>query len=239
MQNARRFHTSTSSLKVKVVTFAGTVGAGKSTQMRLLALMLKHKRLRVKITFIKTGHMLAYLLILLLKRVLRGKNDVSPIRALIEYRPVVFMKLFRLWLILDMLSISARFMLAVYFPSKMGHVILVEEYIPASIADYVYLAKTVNFPVRSTFFIVNYMLRLHNLCRPVLTIFLDACDSCLADRWRQRGSLREKLDYLVMQRTLLLNISKNLSDHFIYINTSNKTIKEVHELIANYLKDLT
>ncbi|MEM3437194.1 MAG: hypothetical protein QXP55_01480 [Nitrososphaerales archaeon] len=221
----------------KVVVFVGTVGAGKSTQMKLLASMLESRRLKIRITYIKTGHVFAYLLEILLARVLCSKRkDVYPIRALIENRAFIFKKLFRLWLILDMLSISIRFILTVFLPSKIGRVILVEEYIPATIADYIYLAKAVGFPVKYVLFAVNYVLKLLHLCNPILTIFLDASNSCLVDRWHQRGSLNETSDYLKMQRTLLLNVSKNLSNYFLYINTSNKTIKEVHKLIVNYLK---
>lgn len=220
-----------------VIVFAGTVGAGKSTQMRFLVSMLKSRGLKVRITFIKTGHIFAHLLeTLLAKMLVSRRKDVCSIRALIEYKSFIFRKLFRLWLILDMLSISIRFFFSVYLPSKMGQIILIEEYIPATIADYIYLAKTMNLPVKNIIFAINYMLRLLHMRNPTLTIFLDARDSFLVERWRRRKSLNEKADYLKMQRTLLLNLSKNLSRNFIHIDTTNKTIKEAHRLIVNHLK---
>lgn len=219
--------------------FVGTVGAGKSTQMKLLAFTLKSKGLKTKVTFIKTGHIFAYLLEVFLTRILcLNRKDAHPIRALIEDRPLIFKKLFQFWLILDMLSILVRFIFAVYLPLKIGKVVLVEEYLPATIADYIYLAKAVNLPVKNILFAVNYALKLLCLCSPTLTIFLDASISCLADRWHKRGSLNEKPDYLKMQRTLLLKISKNLSSYFLYINTGDKTMKETHELIVSHIKKL-
>ncbi|MEM3826624.1 MAG: hypothetical protein QXZ08_03580 [Nitrososphaeria archaeon] len=220
----------------KVIIFVGTVGAGKSTQMKLLSSALKSNGLKVKVTFIKTGHILAYLLESLLARMLVAKRrDVYPIRALIEDKSFIFKKLFRFWLILDMLSVSIRFLFSVFLPLKMGRVVLVEEYIPASIADYVYLSRDINFPIKNILFVVNYMLRLLHVCNPVSTIFLDADDFCLVDRWRRRKSPIEVSDYLKMQRTLLFNLSKNLSDNFLYVDTTNKTIEEVHKLIVIHL----
>lgn len=219
----------------KVIVFVGTVGAGKSTQMKLLDFALKSNGLKVKSTFIKTGHILAFILEDFLARILVARRSVYPIRVLIEDKPLIFKKLFKFWLILDMISVSIRFLSSVYLPLKMGQTILVEEYIPASIADYVYLSRAINFPIKNALFIINYMLRLLRLCKPTLTIFLDACDSCLISRWRRRKSLSEVPDYLKMQRTLLLNFSRNLSDNFLYIDTTNKTIEEVHKLIVDYL----
>jgi hypothetical protein len=221
-----------------IIAFVGTVGAGKSTQMNTLASKLKARGLRVKVTSLKTGHLFAYILeVVLAKMLVRWRKDVYSIRALIEDKPHLFKRLFKLWLTLDVLSISIRFILTVYIPLKMRLIVIVEEYLFATIADYIYLAKVLGLPFKTVSPAVRFMLRLLQLSSPIQTIFLDAPNVVLEKRWGQRSSLNEKTEYLQMQRTLLLSASK-LSSSFLYVETGNKTIGETHRLIINHLKDI-
>jgi hypothetical protein len=85
-------------------------------------------------------------------------------------------------------------------------------------------------------FAINYLIRLMKLCRPIRIVFLDAKDEELKRRWKLRGSLEEREDYLQMQRTLLLRLSRTLSSNeLIYVNTSSRTLTETQELITNRL----
>lgn len=222
----------------RIIVFVGPVGSGKSTQIKLSASALKVNGLRVKTTFIKTGHIFAYLLeTVLAKMLVGGRKDAYPIRALIEDKPHMFKRLFKLWLTLDVLSISIRFILTVYLPLKMRRIVIVEEYFSATIADYIYLARVLDLPFKTVSHAVRFMQRLLQLSGPIQTIFLDAPSVVLEKRWSQRSSLNEKTDYLQMQRTLLLSASK-LSSSFLYVETGNKTIGETHRLIINHLKDI-
>ncbi|MEM3464921.1 MAG: hypothetical protein QW566_00470 [Candidatus Jordarchaeales archaeon] len=219
--------------KPMIITFAGTVGSGKSTQMKLLASNLDAKEFRVETTFLKSGHLLAYLLEVFLAKLCTGeRGKISPIRALIEKRAALLRRLFKLWLILDMLSVLTRFLLRVYLPAKAGHIVLVEEYLPATIADYFYISKALGSSAKEISCTLNFMCRLLHLGGPILTVFLDAPDSILEDRWNKRGSPREYFDYLQMQHTLLFSLYKRFSHCFLYVNTSNGTIDEIHEEIA-------
>jgi len=132
--------------------------------------------------------------------------------------------------------VSLQFLLTIYLPSVVGYTVLVEEYIPATIADYIYLAKKVGLPFRSLFSALNLMLKLMHLGAPTQVIFLDADADRLKFRWNCRGSLDEKSDYILMQRSTLLSLSKKLSsDEALYVDTSTQTIEETHQLIVNYL----
>jgi predicted phosphatase len=114
-------------------------------------------------------------------------------------------------------------------------VVLVEEYLPATISDYIYLSRAVGFPPITSSFVVSFLLKLMYVS-PVQIVFLDAQEVELESRWRSRGSLDERLDYLQMQRTTLLSLSKKLSPcKVLYIDTTHRTIREVHELIVNHL----
>jgi hypothetical protein len=220
-----------------VIVFVGTVGSGKSTQVKLLASELRKRGLNVKTTFIETNHIFAYLLLLLLARILaRGKRNVSSIGALIEEKPLIFKKLFKLWLKIDLFSITLKFMLRVFLPVKVGSIVLVEGYIPATISDYVYISKRMALPLKTSYSTMNFMLRLLHVGGPTQVIFLDARANTLKSRWKLRGSLDERPDYVNMQRTTLKSLSEKLSSHgLLQINTGKLTIDETHKLIVNYL----
>jgi len=220
-------------LQTKVIVFIGTVGSGKSTHMKLLYSKLKQKGLNTKVSFLKTGHLFAFVLESFLAKMLAGnRKDVFPIRALVEEKPYIFKKIFRLWLDLDLISIVIKFLAEIYLPLKLGYIVLVEEYIPATISDYIYLSKIIDFPLKMNSFAIKFLLTLMNLCNPTQIVFLDARDDILVFRWKMRGSFNERADYILMQRTLLLQLSKKLSCKFLYINTGTKTIEKTHELIT-------
>jgi energy-coupling factor transporter ATP-binding protein EcfA2 len=221
----------------RLIVFVGPVGSGKSTHVKILCSKLKRKGLKTKMSFLKTGHLFAFVLEISLAKIVANKRkDIFPIRALIEERPTLFRRIFRLWLGLDLISITLKFFASIYLPLKLGYIVLVEEYIPATISDYIYLSKIVNFPLRVNSFVINYLLKLMNLCGPTQIIFLDAKDNELRRRWKLRGSFDEREDYLQMQRTLLLRISRELSPNgFIYINTGAKTLTETQKLIMSQL----
>jgi hypothetical protein len=201
--------------------------------MKLLYSKLKQKGLNTKVSFLKTGHLFAFVLESFLAKMLAGnRKDVFPIRALVEEKPYIFKKIFRLWLDLDLISIVIKFLAEIYLPLKLGYIVLVEEYIPATISDYIYLSKIIDFPLKMNSFAIKFLLTLMNLCNPTQIVFLDARDDILVFRWKMRGSFNERADYILMQRTLLLQLSKKLSCKFLYINTGTKTIEKTHELIT-------
>ena len=221
----------------RVIAFLGTVGAGKSTHLELLYLKFNKNMFRVKkAPALKTNHFFARTLTLFLVKLLTKKRkDVYPIKALIDEKPVVFRKLFKLWLFLDIFSIFIQFLVTIYFPLKRGYIVLVEEYIPAAIADYTYMGRALNVPFETFSFAVNFLIKLMQLAQAQV-IFLNADTRTLNIRWKHRGSLDEKSDYLHMQRTTLLSLSKKLTFHeLIYIDTTNQNIKETHELIISRL----
>jgi thymidylate kinase len=220
----------------QVIAFLGPVGAGKSTQIRLLASKLSNQGLRVKVTSLGTNELFARVLVHILTRFLLIKrNDVFPIRGLIEDKPKIFKKLFKFWLFLDLVSVHIAYLYRVYIPTVMGYTVIVEEYLPASIADYMYLSKALDIRSKFVYFVLVPILRLFYLCSPMM-FFLDTNVDELKLRWKRRGSLMEKTDYIHMQRTSLLSLSKKLSPHeVLYVNTTNQTITKTHDEIVSHL----
>jgi thymidylate kinase len=220
-----------------VIVFTGTVGSGKSTHMKILYSKLKQGGFKVRISSLKRGHLLAFLLEGLLVKMFAGKRkDVYPIRALLEERPTLLKRIFRLLLSLDLISIISKFLASIYLPSRLGYIVLVEEYIPATISDYIYLGRVINSPLKANSFFINYLLRLTKLCGPIQIIFLDASNDELKRRWGLRGSHDERKDYLQMQRTLLLRVAEELSSYrLVYINTEANTLAEIQKLIMTQI----
>jgi len=221
----------------RVIAFVGPVGAGKSTHVRLLASRFRKNGLKVKTTSLKTNHFFASALTLILAQMLvRKRKDVSRIRALFKDKPMVFRRLFRLWLSLDVISVSLQFLLTIYLPLTVGYTVLVEEYIPATIADYIYIGKAIGLPFSTRSFTSRFMLKLMHLGGPTQVIYLDADADTLKFRWNRRGSSNEKSDYLYMQHSTLLSLSKNLSSYeMLYVNSTFQTIEKTQRIITNHL----
>ncbi|MEM0471725.1 MAG: hypothetical protein QXI22_07125 [Sulfolobales archaeon] len=221
---------------MRIIVFSGSVGSGKSTHMRLLASELRRRGVKVRVTFLKSGHVFAYILTILLAKMLTRRRDLYPIGALVAEKPHIFRRIFRLWLALDIISVSLKFLFNIYIPLKLGYTILVEEYIPATISDYLYLSRTIGLSLRPRSFTVIFLLRLMQLGGFTQIIFLDAENSELKHRWKRRGSPDERGDYINIQRTLLLQVSKELSSNgLLYVNTSKQTPEKVHQLIKEQL----
>jgi len=77
-----------------IIAFLGTVGSGKSTQMKLLASELKRRKIKVRASFLKTGHIFAYTRSHMSGDLSRRRKDEypNPIRVLIEEKLHVFEK---------------------------------------------------------------------------------------------------------------------------------------------------
>jgi hypothetical protein len=203
--------------------------------MNLLAETLKKRGSAVRTTFLKTGHIFAYLLVqFLVKLLVRNRNRAYPIRLLIDEKPQLFMRLFKLWLALDVLSISVRFFFSVLIPARRGRVVIVEEYFNASIADYIYLAHILHLPSNTVAEAVNFVTKVLQTNYPKCTVFLDAADDVLEQRWGERKSFQETPQYLQMQRTLLLSAGK-LSGSFLHIDTGGRTVSETQQIITNHV----
>lgn len=220
-----------------VIAFVGTVGSGKSIQMGLLARELKARGRNVRTTFLKSNHLLAYMLVVALTRSLFGsKTQLSAIATLINRRPILFRKLFKLWLALDVFSLSIKFLASIYLPVKLGWMVLVEEYVPATVVDYLYLSDAVGLPGQASAFASRILLGFLRLAGPTQVVFLDADDNVLRRRWKTRGSLEEKPQYIQMQRTALLKFSKRLStNELVYIDTTDQMRTDTHRRITKIL----
>jgi len=63
----------------RVIAFTGTVGSSKSTHMKLLCSKLKRKGLKTRVSFLKTGHLFAFILEISLARIVASKRLASKL----------------------------------------------------------------------------------------------------------------------------------------------------------------
>ena len=190
----------------RLIAFLGPVGVGKSTQMKLLAKYLRSSGFRVKVTFLKVGHLWAYPLYKL---------------ALMGWPIFRSKHLFKLWMILDIFSIFLRFLITIWLPLKAGYVMLVEEYLPAIAADYLYIAKINGYSPKDVKTIITLAYKLP-MYVPFTSVFLDAEDSMLKIRWKLRGTPDERFGFIFIRRKLLLLLAKFLSRYFFSILLVNQ-----------------
>lgn len=218
-----------------IIVFVGTVGAGKSTQVKKLLMTLKKGGTNASSTVLKRGHLFAYLFEIFLAKSIKAKAQDTPypIEVIIRNRPDLLKKFFKLFLAIDTISIFYRFILTVYLPKKMGYVVIVEEYLQATIADYEWLSKLTG--ANKSVLFTRLLTSLAVLGGPTYTVYLDAPNATLRARWVNRQSPIQRIEYIEMQRTLLFSISKRLFPSLTYINTEKTSINKTASIILKTL----
>ncbi len=224
-------------MQSRIIVIAGTTGAGKSTQAGLLARGLETRGFKTKLTSLAGGHLLAYVMTVVLARQRASK---CTIRMLADEKKQVVRRLFKLWLSLDVVSVYAKFLFNIHLPRMFGYQVIIEHYLPTTIAEYFYLAKQVGIPIQAVSPWIELVQRLIHLGGPPTVVFLDSDSSELKDRWRRRGSVDEKPEYLSMQRTMLLSIIKTIPYcELCIIKSSGRrgTVRQIHQNIMDFLED--
>jgi thymidylate kinase len=221
----------------KLIIFAGTVGAGKSTHLWLLYSYLKKRGIATTATFLKSANLMAYLFLKMIAALCGLKrNHVPPITTLNESRPDLFKALSFLFTLIDAFSIVIKYLFRVWLPLKLGRVVLVEEYLPATVFDYFVLLK-IRKVITSRSFNVLYKLCALLASRTAhvsnIVFFFDAPNHVLFERYSRRGSFKERKLYLEMQRKLLPSLySKFLGRQVVFLNSS-KPVYQLERLIQS------
>lgn len=216
----------------RIVAISGPTGVGKSTNIKLLVPELRAKGLKVVVTQIRINHLAAGLLSRTMALLaVRHRRDLLPLGALCEDKPAVMRKLFRLWMLLDVASISMKFLFRIYVPKKLGRVVLVEDYIPTSIADHMYLCQKLGFPECGFAFFTNHMLRLMKMGGPTFLVVLDAQLPSLGER-QIRRRWKEVETYTSRQRPILKGLTERLSNgRHLFVDTSDLPAIQVRDKI--------
>jgi hypothetical protein len=216
--------------KPRVVFFSGQNGAGKSTQMSLLVGALKNRGIKVRTTWIASHNLLVWFLAVIFAKLGYPKDHWSTLNP--KSTPIADLRFFKntrkpsvlLLLVLEVANVVTADLFKVRIPKLFGYWVIVEKYIPTTIADMIPLC---GFQFSSSV-IIRFLLSLipKNACG----VFLHASYETLLAR---RGTKTEPKKYLEAQRL----VDGWYADHYfsLVIDTSEMSIKKTHELILKHL----
>lgn len=224
-----------------IVILGGDVGAGKSTQAKLLMKLLKGSGVRTCYVELKGLYYISkfftVLLLVLLYRftkynvirrlMLRG---YSPLRLLIMASKDYFSKNFGLISLFNMIDILMGIIKRYYLLKKSCNIIIYEDHIIGYLNDFLYLLYIVNknrkskvsrkFWVTAMIFLFK-SLHENNTC----IIFLSAPYHILIERYYKRGSPIEYHEYVIAGRQGINFLTKCLKIKPILIETSSSIAK--------------
>lgn len=202
-----------------IITFTGPVGVGKSTQIKLLRSYFLLNKNKVVMTFIKSNHLLAYLMIRFLKLMGRKIDE----------------RLFIILYLLDMISILVKFFFTVYIPFHLGFTIIMEEGPIMTLFTYVVrYPKFNNIKLEKPSFIlrmIGWISKQKNI-----NIILNAEEDELIRRRKNRKYRQyESSEYVRLQKKWLNQISNHLSNT-IFIETTKLSAIQTHKLIITEIE---
>jgi len=215
------------------IVFIGPPGAGKSTQMRLLAKFLGQK---AKVLNIKRG-VLASLLERALVRLIYGQHTTTyPLPLLLHGARYTLRKIIPLWYFINTMEIIVRITLLYIISKKFKRIFLVEDFIPAIIADYFYLQRQLNVPLTSIRRYITILTKFHILTQPKI-IVLTAQRQELLRRWNIRGRSEYSTFYLSIFEKIIPLITTLLSKNFtpLLLDTTNMTIQDTFRILLREL----
>jgi hypothetical protein len=203
----------------------GTPAAGKSTQIAILVSELRASGLKIRRADLK-GYVREYLrpLAMILAKLLTRRSNVSPTSGLLQGDPRVYRSLLKLWLMLDTFDVYARFLFDIYVPSKLGYSLIIEQFIPTKIAEYLYFCRLLGLRSDEALPWTALLQRLIHLIQPARIVFLDAETTALQSRWLRRArnkvNIAETLEYMYVQRTLAVELARALHQELVCVDST-------------------
>lgn len=214
-----------------IIFFFGSNGAGKSTQMDLLLRALKRRNLKAHKSWVASHHLFAWFLGVTLAKLGYPQDHwttVNPhLHPFADFR--VLADSMRepsksLLMIFEIFNLVVADLFKVRMPKLLRYWVVVEKYIPVTIADF-HIIFDRQF---SDSLMTRFLLRL--VPRDAYGIFLDINYESLLKR---RGRKTEPRKYLELQNVVGKWYAKHY--HCLIIDTSKTDIQRAHELIMNYL----
>jgi thymidylate kinase len=216
--------------KPRVVFFFGQNGAGKSTQMELLSKALNDQNIKARITWIASHNLFVWFLGVILAKLGYPKDHWTRVNP--QLRPVANLGFFKstgrvsksILLFLEIISLVIVDLIKIRIPRLLGNWIIVEKYIPITIADLTLIYGKTFFKSIAA----RFLLRL--IPASVYGIFLKVDYEDLLER---RGEKIESKKYLSSQNVVCEWFAKQYC--CLVVNTSETDIERTHELIMDYL----
>ena len=206
----------------------GTVGAGKTTQIKLLKKYLEQREEKTVKTYLRSTHGTTFLIskfFQLLNAISDNKISTTEFHKRTQ----------SIWNISESISISTKFLISVYIPYKLGYNVIIEEGLKMTSEHFTRF--------RPHFLGVN----------PILPPFIDVLDKWM-DNSNQVVFIIDAQDHVLIERRKTRNFRRFESDEFVElqrqsfdniqgeyvytIDTTAKTIQDVHREIINHLEKI-
>ena len=229
------------------LVFLGPPGAGKSTIMSVVSSYLNQRGYKALIFYGYKRSFLSSFLETMLCKVLFGsvgkKYRLFPMFLLLRYSKEMFKHIAGLWYVLDVFGIILKNILLKFERFvRRANIILIEDYIPSIMADYMYIAHVLAGRMR---LIIKYCIHvlLVLLIRDAritqgktFLIHLDAGAKQLRNRYIKRGRPELSHEYVVFMRKALGIVCEGIAliasdTHCIKIDTSYLGIKKVASIV--------
>ena len=200
-------------MKANVIAILGPVGAGKSTIINILIKQLRENRLKVKSAYIKAFHGPSFALWKLISYVIAHKEDnkLAPWYVIGKVNPEVAKLLLLVSTYLDSITIPFMLMLKVMLPKFCGADILIEEYLPGTLLDYIYSFYKLERTGYDHFLPFRILRSLSIKYKPDVTALLDADLPILKKHWGERGYGDPQIEYVLFQRRILPKLLQALN----------------------------
>jgi len=221
--------------KTKIICFIGPSRSGKTTQATMLSAQLKKLKIPHAKVHLKSFHGPVYLL---LKSILfltsnRVNPCFNPMVAIGLYDPNLKDRLpHRFLLLLDQLTFSFLDLLLVRTPCILGRTVIVEEYIPGRVNDFLSCP-----PPYRKWSIVKILLKANLALLPKrsIMVYLDSSYDVSKSRSLATDSPLELPLYFKNWKKVLKLIRKFRPLNFIYINTDSQTPREIRDRLLQMI----
>jgi hypothetical protein len=182
----------------RLIVLMGPVGVGKTTLAYSLISISRSGGVSTKYSYIRLNHVFAYVLTWIIARLL-GKIPVEPLSAIHSRNPLIFKKLFKLWLYTAILSLALKYIIAIDIPIKFYKRIFVEDYLVVTVCDLVAVLNAYKIPLSEATLMLKLLTRLllkHKTCIVLLRV---STYNSLIRRWAMRGSIDRDIHYAVSE----------------------------------------
>jgi thymidylate kinase len=204
------------------IIFFGPDGSGKTTQADMLVNELRKNGLRTRKLWLRSLHTLAFVIS---KVAMKAMNlpTVYEFRARYSHK-----RFFReIWYAIEFSSILPLIFAKFRMPLLRGETVVAERYVIDWIVSLSYVSRNESLLDSR---LAKAVLRF--IPKNALLIYIDAT----YDAIRSRGRTEDSFDYIEFQRRCYKKIAQKLNS--VIIDTSNKSVQEVHKLICQYSLNL-
>jgi len=222
----------------KLIAFLGPVGVGKSTIIRYLAHVLRIRGLKVSTVFIKAFHGPAYVLWVLVAKLL-GINIKKPCAPWFVISRSGRLGLAKILTIVSMyldvfFSIPIKLM-KIRLIRGIGYHIISEEYLHSTLLDYAYSIASLKIKNRFVSIPTHILNALLSKNVPDNTILLMADAPELRRRWTIRGYGDPQPYYVAIQQKFLNKLGRAL-----IIDSTNMSIKKtLNKVLDEVVRDVS